>query len=188
MNPSNDATFSLSQRQGYLSISSPGVTSVDNLIPGSTGDPRIVQNIEGNFTVETLIDFAPQNSVGNGTFQESGIVAWQDASNFLVIQRGRGGADSITMVAYSSALSGAKPYYQPSLPFSGSVVQFQLQRSGNVFTGRWLDPDGVWSELGMTTFSASSVMQVGLFVVNVGPVGHPPAEAFFKFFHVSCTQ
>ena len=82
--PNNDVTYSFTAHTGFLRLTVPE----DNDLAGVTNydAPRLLVPQKGDFTLETLVEFDPQE-----TYQGAGLLVWQDENSFLRLEFGYGG-------------------------------------------------------------------------------------------------
>jgi serine/threonine protein kinase len=180
INPSRDATVTA---QGSLHISVP---IGHDLYPDLINAPRVLQPIDGNFTVETLVDFSPKYK-----YQGAGILVWQDTNNFIRLEHGYGdfGGIAFEQAANGSYTKFVQAFFQAdkSLPTTATRVGLRIQRKENRFIASWHNTSsGInWQAVGDTQTIFKRSVMVGLAVVN-SPKSSDLAIADFAYFRVTC--
>src|SRR5205823_6203977 len=82
INPANESKHTIEAapqdaQAKVLHISSPGAPPYEDLNPDKNSNlnaPRLVQPVDGDFTIETQVDFTPNANA----FQGAGLVIWQN--------------------------------------------------------------------------------------------------------------
>ena len=82
--PNNDVTYSFTAHTGFLRLTVPDDNDLAGVI--NYDAPRLLVPQNGNFTLETLVEFDPQE-----TYQGAGLLVWQDEDSFLRLEFGFGG-------------------------------------------------------------------------------------------------
>lgn len=162
------------QNQLVLSTSSTG----HDLYPGNYTAPRILQEMDGNFTIMTHVLFQPA-----ATYEGAGLLIWQDETNFIRLERAAGDTQGIEFDVDQQG-----NYNRISLtsraPTTSSEVNLRLTRQGDQFTAAWREAgDAGWNEIGETNLHLTDLM-VGLHLVNASPVAN--ITAGFTDFTVTC--
>lgn len=156
------ASYSL--MSGNLRLSVPnGYMSVDAL--------RLLQPVIGNFRAQTEVTINQHLS-----YQGAGILVWQDAQNYIRVERG---SDGYGIVMWSH-INGN--YTGNALPFTGSTVFLRIERSGNEFTTWHRENDQDWVKVGAFSFAAASHLQIGPHLINSWQDN--PLVADFAYFDV----
>jgi beta-xylosidase len=177
--------------QGALSISAP----IDqDLYNGNTSAPKLLQSIEGNFTMETLVDFMPSH-----TYQGAGLLLWQDRKNFIRLEYGYGDFGAII---FEQEVNGTHhkivgPFSKdaPNIPTAVKQVELRIQRNKTTVSAWWQDPSrgSGWQAVGSTQTSFPTSIMGGLVVVNKPQAPNPdttgaPIIAHFDYFRVNCER
>ena len=180
IDPRNDSTHSVTARPGYLRVST---SDGHDLFPGNNYDaPRLLQLIDGDFTITTLVEFDPHYQ-----YQGAGFLIWQDANNFLRLERSYGDfASSVSGVHLDQDENGVYSDVAPTPQHltTATRVELRVQRSGEHFTTSWREPGNAWQVVGETVIHLSSVM-VGLDLI--AQHGVPQTTADYDYFTVSCS-
>ncbi len=187
----SDGNSTVRTVQGSLSISA----SVDqDLYAGNTSAPKLLQPIQGNFTVETLVDFTPSH-----TYQGAGILLWQDSKNFIRLEHGYGdlGAIILEQEINGSHQKLVSPFSKDAakIPTAAPRVKLRIQRDNAIVSAWWQDPSGdtTWQPVGSTQVAFNPSIMVGLAVVNKPQAPNPdntgaPITAQFDYFRVICDK
>jgi regulation of enolase protein 1 (concanavalin A-like superfamily) len=155
--PGNDVTYSFTARAGFLRLT----VGDDNDLAGSTnyGAPRLLVPQQGNFTMETLVEFDPQE-----VYQGAGLLVWQDENHFLRLEFGFGGmgGGAKNVVFVTGEDGGLGLVGSIDLPDTLKRIELRLQRSGNLFTAYWRQVGGTWQKIGSTNFTLNSTVNIGI--------------------------
>lgn len=176
VDPDKNSSHRVLNRSGanWLTI---GTVSGHDLFPGNMRAPRVLQPLDGDFSIETQVDFDPP-----AAYQGAGLLVWQDENNFLRLERAYGDTQGIEFDKMQKGVYSRITLTRQA-PFNGSPMSLLLQRKGDHFTASW--NSGVnWDTIGETDQPFASNVQVGLAVVNASP--YPITAAYFKGFTVSC--
>jgi serine/threonine protein kinase len=185
--PGGASTYDFNNASRFLHIYSPGSADEDLNPNNNTNAPRILQSVDGNFSIETQIDFVQQPD----SFQGAAILIWVSQGQFLRLE----------ISAWNNKYYGVNfVYYDMSDPkgtfhdLGGKLlatpptVKLRLQRNGSVFSGEWQQGTGDWNPINKTYTITSGPVQAGLVLMNSQILHLPlrPAEAFFHYFHFAC--
>jgi beta-xylosidase len=176
--PNDDATYDFTAHTGFLRLTVPanndlaGVTNYDA--------PRLWFPHDGNFALETLVEFDPQE-----TYQGAGLLVWQDESSFLRIEFGfggmGGGAKNVVFVKQEEG--GLGLVNGVDLPNTLESIELRLQRDGNQFTAWYRQVGGSWHEIGSTELILNPTIDVGITQVTQYTTSEISADFdYFKVF------
>ncbi len=179
-NPENDTNKTV---DGRLHVTVP---VNHDLYRDLTNAPRLLQPIDGNFTIETCVDIAPVYK-----YQGAGVLVWQDTQNFIRLERGHGDFDGIS---FEQEINGnftkfVQAFYQAdSMPTNSTRIGLRIQRAGYHFIAWWQDTNARsdWKKVSETLVSLQNSLMVGLAVVN-SPASSQTLTATFEYFHVTCS-
>jgi regulation of enolase protein 1 (concanavalin A-like superfamily) len=176
--PNNDVTYSLSARNGFLRLTVPG----DNDLAGVANydAPRLLVQQSGDFTVETLIEYDPQE-----TYQGAGLLVWQDEDTFLRLEFGFGGMGGIekNAVFVKQEEGGLSLVGSIDLSTSLNRLELRLQRTGDQFSAWYRQVGGIWQEIGSTELNVTSTTDVGITQVTQYTTSEISADFdYFKLF------
>lgn len=180
IDPNNDATYSVTARSGHLTISAP---PGNDLHPGFNYDaPRLLQLVEGDFEVETALEFSPRRS-----YQGAGILVWQDMDNFVRLELGY--YVDRRAVLFDKEEGGWYRHVTPpeANPVEADLVELRLRRVGDRLWAWWRRPAERWRLMGSTTLPLRRQVWVGLALIAEH---HAPRQttAYFDYLRVSSAQ
>jgi hypothetical protein len=172
VDPVGDAGQTLSDRAGWLKITTP--PNRDLYAPVNFKAPRLLQPIDGDFTITVFVDFTSTTPPG---YQGAGILIWEGQQNFLeLLVARRAGADRIEFGApLDNRNFGA-------VSRTDNPVELQIQRRADSFIAYWQGKDGLWKKVGQGSVVFAHPL-VGLTVLNPSDV---ETFAYFDEFTVSC--
>ena len=140
--------------------------------------PRLIQGApDSDFEIETKIDAVPSQSV-----QFSGLIAQQDARNFVRADVYRSGAQTRLFAGTIIGSKGAGKLDVAISPVPSSVY-LRLARAGNVWTVKWSSDGTNWTTAGTFTHSMQ-VTGVGMHTASTGstPASVPAYTSSFDYF------
>lgn len=187
IDPSSASSYDLKNPSHYLHMYSPGTVDEDMNPNNNTQAPRLIQPVNGDFSIETQVDFIQQP----GTFQGAAILIWQSDSKFIRLE----------ISAWNNKYYGVNfVYYDMSDPNNNfhdlsskllatpPTVKLRLERRGNVFSGAWQQGTGEWNPINKTYTMTAEPVQAGLILMNsaIAPSPLRPADANFHYFHFAC--
>jgi M6 family metalloprotease-like protein len=167
--PLGGSTYSLTASNGNLRISTPN--GGRDLYLDNLNAPRLLQPVLGNFRAKTKVTISQ-----HATYQGAGILVWQDAQNYLRIERGADGYG----IAMWSRINDV--YTGEYMPYTSSTVYLKVERSNNDLTTWYSENDVDWTLLGTATSSVANVLQVGPHLINAWQ--DDPLQADFAYFEL----
>ncbi len=171
--PTGGSSHNVKARSGFLRLSTP---DGNDMWVGNYDAPRLLRSVNGNFIVETLVEFNPTKH-----YQGAGILIYQDDDNFLRLERGFGGlapiGSNVSFVKEGDGLIG------DAAPTNATRVELRVQRVGNQFTAWWREPNKAWQQMGSTELDLQSDVQVGVLQVANWDVDQINAD--FDYFRIS---
>jgi regulation of enolase protein 1 (concanavalin A-like superfamily) len=175
--PNNDATHSLTARNGFLRLTVPE----DNDLAGGINydAPRLLVPQNGNFLLETLVEFDPKEY-----YQGAGLLVWQDEDAFLRLEfgfGGMGGGDK-NVVFVKQEDGGLGLVDGVDLPAALKRIELRLQRNVNQYTAWYREVGGVWQTIGSTELSFNPSVNVG--IAQITQYTSSKISADFDYFRV----
>jgi regulation of enolase protein 1 (concanavalin A-like superfamily) len=159
--PNSDVTRQTGTHPGFLRLIVPDGNDLDENT--NYDAPRLLVARDGDFTIETRIEFDPQEH-----YQGAGLLIWQDEDTFLRFEFGYGGmggaAKNVVFVAQE--ISALSYIGSVDLPDTQTSIELRLERVGYVFTASYKDADGNWQPVGYKYFTLSSTVSVGIVQIN----------------------
>lgn len=165
---------------GKLTITVPGTPHNLNKVISDLNAPRVLQEIEGDFTIQVKVsgDFnpspvstvAPRGKAYNG----AGLLLWVDEDLFVRLERniwinGPGSADChppLFEVVVKGVPAGTSPPPVPANFFSTPATWLRLERTGDLVTPA-LSHNGIdWTTSGTATVKMPGKISVGVAAVN----------------------
>jgi regulation of enolase protein 1 (concanavalin A-like superfamily) len=175
--PKLDAHYDLASHPGFLRITSP---DGNDLAGGTNFDaPRLVISRNGNFSIETLVEFDPTE-----TYQGAGLLVWQDENTFLRLEFGYGGMGGESKnVAFLIQEEGALGLVNcVELPDATKRIELRIKRNGFQFTASWRQVGGAWQDAGSTKLNLNSRVDVGIVQITQYTSSEIPAD--FDYFRL----
>jgi len=175
---------------GYLTISTTSPPDRDLYSVINFWAPRVMQNITGNFTIDTKL-------VGafNASIQSGGILVWQDQNNFLRLERAcRDGYQEIlfigTINGVFSVLWSSPETSNPGMIIKVSninTIYLMLTRIGMTYSGYYSTNGLDWDFLANITMETPYSLMGGLYLVNRGPpeFSSTASAVSFDYFRIS---
>ncbi|MEM7373824.1 MAG: LamG-like jellyroll fold domain-containing protein [Bacteroidota bacterium] len=160
---------------GNLLISAAPVCGGSDLSSGTNhGAPRILQRVQGNWEIETKMQFAPSNH-----FQDAGIILVRDSiPNSTIEQRiiSRRKLDTDQQISFNGS----------PIPFTGTDMFFRVRKTGDQVQA-WYSIDSLTWIAGPPSISSANTLieYVGLFAVRYAWDGdfNAYSNATFEYFH-----
>jgi regulation of enolase protein 1 (concanavalin A-like superfamily) len=176
--PNDDATYDFTAHTGFLRLTVPA----DNDLAGVTNydAPRLWFPYNGNFALETLVEFNPQE-----IYQGAGLLVWQDENSFLRIEFGFGGmgGEAKNAVFVKQEEGSLILVNGVDLPNTVESIELRLQRDGNQFTAWYRQAGGSWQEIGSTELILGPTVDVGITQVTQYTTSEISADFdYFKVF------
>ena len=136
--------------------------------------PRLLQPVKGDFLIETNVSVDT-----NCNYQAAGLLAWQDTSNHVRLEKNAWWGGSVLGGVRST--QGSPWTYKP---IGKNDVTLRMSRIGDTFFG-WYHPDDSsdWSVLGQASTPFSDTLLVGLATYNQNCSKDVSTE--FDYFHIS---
>jgi cytochrome c len=155
--PNNDVTYDFTAHPGFLRLSVP--ENNDLAAEVNYDGPRLLVPKNGDFTIETKIEFDPQE-----IYQGAGLLVWQDENAFMRLEFSYGGMGGITKnVVFCSQEFGALGVVASvDMPDTQKSMELRLQRKGDQFTASYRQIGGTWQEIGSKMVSFPSTIDVGI--------------------------
>jgi regulation of enolase protein 1 (concanavalin A-like superfamily) len=161
IDPNSDVTHDFTANSGFLRLTVPE----DNDLAAEVNydAPRLLISKNGDFTIETKIEFNPQE-----TYQGAGLLIWQDENTFMRLEFGYGGmggvAKNVVFCVQEFGVLGVVSALD--LPDTLTSIELRMQREGNQFRAWYRQAGGTWQEVGSTERSLSSTVNIGITQIN----------------------
>ena len=169
IDPVGDCSASLASRADALAIGAP-VGSTHGLWTGNA--PRLQQEITGDFVARTKAVVTALRMRDS----TAGILAWQDADNFVGVEVG----DVPRMIVTRYEKAGV-PRWMDSGIYRFNSAFLELRREGDNFTGSYSLDGATWTPIGTVKLELDDTIEVGLHLTNEG-VG---AFGIYDFFEIN---
>jgi len=174
VDPAGHGTYG--SRSGVFEITAAGNSDLNATTNNDA--PRLLQPIQGNFTVETQVVLPGSPPAG---FLAAGLLLWQDNNNFLRLER------SSTTFDYEQEVNGVFSHDAPQslvgVTIPASQAELQLKRVGDSFTASWRIPGQGWQVMSAANVHFQN-MRVGLFLVNESV---SQVSVSYSYFRVVCS-
>lgn len=159
VDPLGDCRYSLSDNPGFLRITAPRGNHDFNSEMGNTNAPRLSRVIRGNFEMETKVTTNPRE-----TYQNGGIYALVNRSNYAFFGRGVGGGGVEHLFIRDNINRTTTYTNSKALP---QTVYLKIVRNGvNIQSFYSADGSG-WVNSGSIDFPGMpSEISIGLAVIN----------------------
>jgi serine/threonine protein kinase len=195
INPANKSTYAIeadpqNEQANVLHISSSGTPPYEDLNPKNENAPRLVQPIDGDFSIETQVDFTPR---ADGGYQGAGLLVWHDAHDFfrLDVSAWKGQFYGVDFVHFdpghpTGVDNGGK------IGIGDATIKLRVERKGAVYTASWEQYNKPWVTITRTFTASSDRVNAGLLLMNAqplpdnGPVSS--ADAYYHYFHYTCNN
>ena len=163
------------EHQGYLQMN---VDSGVDLWHGANYDaPRLIQPIQGNFTIETRMPVTSQLR------EHGGLLVWKGPWAFLRLEKTSGAHPFRGDVRFERHFSGGYRLIGRGAGLQRTKhLYLRLERDGNRFRG-FASGDGVkWMSTGETISGMTGTVMVGLHALCPGNI--PPTSTRFDYFAI----
>lgn len=180
----------LDLQEGVLTINVPGTPHNLNKVISDLNAPRVLQEVEGDFTIQVKVsgDFtpSPRSTVAprGKAFNGAGLLLWVDESQFIRLERniwinGDGSADCHPPL-FDLILNGVpqekSPAPVPATFFSTPETWLRLERKGEVVVGSLSHDGSAWQKAGEITAKLPAKVSAGVAAVNTS---RKPFKAVF---------
>jgi regulation of enolase protein 1 (concanavalin A-like superfamily) len=157
IDPNDDVTYDFTAHPGFLRLTVP--ENNDLAAEVNYDAPRLLVPKNGDFTIETKIEFDPQE-----IYQGAGLLIWQDENTFMRLEFSYGGMGGIAknVVFCSQEFAALGVVSSVDLPDTQKNIELRLQRKGDEFTTSYRQVGGTWQEIGSTTVSLSPTVDIGI--------------------------
>jgi hypothetical protein len=172
VNPRGDCSYSLTAQVDWLEIQA--ASGCDLNRHRNTHAPRLLQEISGDFAIETKIA-----SISKGIPTVGGLLVWKDSDNHIRFERGRHGRDEIVLL-------GELDHFFGRGMLVSDYLYLRLERIEDKFSA-YCSGDGVnWLTCGEVSFPVEDPIQVGVHAIgNIGSRGRSMDTATrFDYFKV----
>jgi regulation of enolase protein 1 (concanavalin A-like superfamily) len=154
--PNNDVTYDFAAHAGFLRLTVPDGNDLAG--PTNFDAPRLLVPKQGDFTMETLVEFDPKEE-----YQGAGLLVWLDENSFLRLEFGFGGmGGGEKNVVFVQQDGGLGLVGSIDLPDTLKKIELRVQRVGNQFTASYRQVGGSWQEIGSTEFDLNSMVNIGI--------------------------
>ncbi|HEY7419614.1 MAG TPA: DUF1349 domain-containing protein [Ktedonobacteraceae bacterium] len=143
--------------------------------------PGLVQNISGNFTLETQVE-KPANAPTNEFWAMGLALTWGNSDSYFRLEM------NTTTFDFEQSINGVFNHDAPAAlanaNISASQAQLRLVRSGNTLSAYYSLPGQSWQLINTVNAPLQSQdLQVGLDVVNIT---NAPFTGYYHYFRVTC--
>jgi regulation of enolase protein 1 (concanavalin A-like superfamily) len=160
-----------------LVIKVPGTPHVLRAAAGQRNAPRVLRDIEGNFTAQVKVLATFATGVAS---QGAGLLLWQDERNFVLLERTADDAGIRFEYWRDGQLQGGDPVPNTA-PEPGSATWLRLTRHISTLKAEVSQDGETWTELKSVPIRLSSRMRLGVVATNSS---ERPLEARFEAFQV----
>jgi regulation of enolase protein 1 (concanavalin A-like superfamily) len=163
-----DGDCQIRGQDASLAITVPG--SLHDLWPkeGKVNAPRVLQDVEGDFTVQVTVTGSVKPE--NGFFRAATLLIWQDAGTFVRLDRAAAdrGASGIDFYTYFHVFkNGDRPVAEQLRPLKDAATVLRLERRGTAVTASFSQDEGkTWRSFDRKTADLSSRVKVGVAVLT----------------------
>jgi regulation of enolase protein 1 (concanavalin A-like superfamily) len=176
VDPDGGSTYSLTTNPGWLEISTISPPGRD--LYNERNSPRILRQIQGDFTIETKVKSDSFNQNDQGV----GIVVWKDNDNFIRLDRmARSDVWPTSLpvnqeIIFIGRINGVWSMPDSSHTSPGGIVHLtsnqnptylKLVRTGNIFTGFYSIDGYTWINVTTITFSTPENATIGVATYNM---------------------
>jgi regulation of enolase protein 1 (concanavalin A-like superfamily) len=190
-----DGDCRVKAEKGKLTITVPAKTHDLNPLNG-TNAPRVLRQVQGDFTATVKVtgDFKPGNVSTNpngAPFNGAGLLLWQDANNFLRLERNNWWHPNLNKyICYPPLIEYYKDgNYQSTNPeataetfFKGNITFLRLERKGNKVTASYSHDGKQWTAVKEISVTLPQTLHVGVSAVNTA---NQPFTVVFEEFQVT---
>ena len=178
VDPGEDCNYSLTKKRGYLFIVAP--RGNNDLFVGSYKAPRLVQSVNGDFTIETKMTAKPDQHA-----EGAGLLVWRGEGDLVRFERAfnQMGSRKGNLLRLDKEEGG---YYQTvaSRKLDWGVVYLRLKCAAGSLEASY-SKDGVdWREFTTTQIELAEKADVGIYVTKPAN-GGTPQEAYFNYFKLT---
>jgi hypothetical protein len=178
IDPDNDCT--IKEEAGKLTITVPGGTHDLNMALGGMKAPRIVRDVDGDFTAQVKVsgEFQPGDQAGDpktASFNGAGLLLWQDENNYLRLERNAwwSSKESKTkcyapLIEYylDGEFQGPSPKVESVEFFKTPSTWLKLERHGDDVTVFYSQDGNDWTKANEIVVALRKKIQVGVAAVN----------------------
>jgi regulation of enolase protein 1 (concanavalin A-like superfamily) len=177
IDPNSDASYSFTALAGFLRFTVPEENDLAGV--ANYDAPRLLMQQNGNFTLEALVEFDPQEN-----YQGAGLLVWQDEDTFARLEFGFGGMGGVAknVVFVKQEEGGLGLVNGIDLPDTLNNIELRLQRNGNQFTAWYRHAGGTWQEIGSTEIVLNQTVDVG--IIQVTQYTSTTISADFDYFKI----
>ena len=174
VDPRGDCSYDLASNVSWLEIRP---ASGSNLHGGNLDAPRLIQEISGEFAIETKMTPGSQEIPTVG-----GLLVWSDAGNYIRFERGMHRDNEIGL---SGNVRGKWEHVGRGMLVS-EITYLRLERVDSTFSAYCSSDGENWLTCGQVSFPAEDPVQVGIHAIGgVGVRGGDMATAtLFDYFRV----
>jgi regulation of enolase protein 1 (concanavalin A-like superfamily) len=170
VDPDGDCTIAPAGTR--LTITVPGKGHDLTIEFGRINAPRVLQEVEGDFTVQvkvvgTLGPTAATSIPGRPSFQAAGLLLWSDEHNYVRMEHATvGQANAVLSYAALELRAGGQIVAPPTMDMRLNDVWLRLERRGNQITGSWSLDGRFWLHLGQVNAALPARVRLGVLAIN----------------------
>jgi regulation of enolase protein 1 (concanavalin A-like superfamily) len=176
--PADDCTLKHTKQK--LTVTVPGGTHDLNQAIGGMKAPRVLREVDGDFTAQVKVtgEFMPGEKAGaenTRPFNSGGLLLWQDSKNYIRLERNTWWVNEVGKHAcFPPLIEHYKDGdYQNTNPegtldefFKGKSTWLRLERKGDKVTASYSHDGKEWTEAKVMTADLPKKLQIGVAVVN----------------------
>ena len=192
----HDNDCNVKEKGGTLTLTIPGGTHDLNMNLGGMNAPRVLREVEGDFTVQVKVsgEFDPGDEAAKpntAPFNSAGLLLWQDEKNYLRLERnGWWSIDDKATACYAPLIEyyidgqnrGGKPKVESEDFFQSPSTWLKLERRRDKATAFYSHDGQEWTEAKEIVVEFPPKIQVGVAAVNTSK---QPFTVEFEEFQVT---
>ena len=192
------------EEPGKLTITVPGGTHDLNMSLGGMSAPRVLREVDGDFTVQVKVsgEFDPGDEAAKddlAPFNSAGLLLWQDEKNYLRLERnGWWSIKDKTTACYAPLIEyyidghnrGPKAKVEPEDFFQSPSTWLKLERRDDKVTAFYSHDGQEWTEAKQIVVEFPPKIQVGAAAVNTSKkpftVQFEEFQLTIRLLHLGC--
>ena len=164
VNPRGNCSYELNSEPSCLEIRAVSGCKLER--GNNFNAPRLLQEISGNFAIETKMASAANSATEEMPTVEDmptvgGLLVWKDENNHIRFERGMHGMHGKNEIGLSGSVEGKWDYFGRGMLVS-ETVYLRLERMGDKFSAYCSSDGENWLICGEVSFHAEEPIQVGI--------------------------